>query len=70
MAYDKTRYDEIQAMAAGDLVHTMLVEFDPDNRLCDGEPGQSWQNGNAYLWASNRLNELLSLADSKVQPCP
>lgn len=62
MGYDRGRFDEIQAMAAGDLVHAMLVEFDPDNRLDGDEPGQPWQNGNAYIWALDRLNEIVARA--------
>ena len=59
MAYDKQRYDEIQAMSAGELVHTMLVEFDPHYRAYGGEPGGAHLQSSAYLWAAERINELL-----------
>ena len=59
MAYDKERKDEIDAMGVGDLIHTMLVEFDPEHRTWHGEPGLVWQQSSAYGWAKNRLDELL-----------
>lgn len=59
MAYDKSRYDEVQAMSLGDLVHTMLVEFDPASRMDGDEPGEPWQQSNAYFWAKERLDTLL-----------
>ncbi len=54
MAYDKERYDEIQAMGLGDLVHTMMVEF--TRPFTDVE--FAFMQNNAYNWALTRLNEL------------
>lgn len=39
MAYDHERKEEIDAMGVADLIHTMLVEFDPHYREFNGGPG-------------------------------
>lgn len=65
MAYDRERKEQINAMGVADLIHTMLIEFEP---RVDGR-APCFQS-TAYFWAHERLNELLPLADSKEQqPC-
>lgn len=54
MAYDKHRKDEIDTMGVADLIHTMLIEFDP-NASGNAPCFQS----TAYFWVHERLNELL-----------
>jgi len=53
MAYDKAKYDLIQSMKLGDLVHLMLKEFRPMDY--EGPEGQS----TAYFWAYERLNDVV-----------
>lgn len=56
MAYDKEKFDAIQAMPAGELVHVMLTEYQPQpGYVGDHSSAQS----NAYMWACERLNKLL-----------
>ena len=53
---------EISEMAAGDLVHFMLVTFSKHRVSVDryGEPDHSpWAQGDNYGAACERLNELL-----------
>lgn len=65
MAYDKKRKDEIDQMSVGELIHTMLVEFNPafnkyENNDGVLEPGHDWQQSSAYMWAKDRLDQLLT----------
>lgn len=66
MAYDKERKDKIDRMCVADLVHTMLVEFDPAYKENpEGGPGWASMQNNAYFWAYERLVELLPIEDPK-----
>lgn len=60
MAYDKELKAKIDAMGAGDLVHTMLAHFDPRQAKEDNGDAQTWLQPSAYFWAAERLNELMT----------
>ncbi len=57
MSYDKQRFREINAMSVGELVHTMLVEFNRAKIGDDSCEGAFLQSP-AYGWAADRLDEL------------
>lgn len=59
MAYDHERYVEIQNMEFGDLVHTMLSNYNPDIKKTPGFENDhpSFQN-QEYFWAWDQLNDL------------
>lgn len=51
MAYDRDRKEEIDAMPLGELIHTMISEFDPHYG------SSAHLQSPSYFWASERLNE-------------
>lgn len=48
---------DINNMSLGDLVHTMMVEFQP-GRVAHDDDGAYLQS-NAYFWAKERLDKVL-----------
>ncbi|QWY83463.1 hypothetical protein [Rhizobium phage RHph_X2_28B] len=55
MAYDPTRYTEIQNMEFGDLVHVMISNYQPqDPEVKDIVALQNQE----YFWAYEALNQL------------
>lgn len=59
MAYNKALKTEIDAMGAGDLVHFMLATFDATYGRYGDEVQGPWMQPEGYLWAHERLNEML-----------
>ncbi len=55
MAYDRELYERVQKMPAGELVHLMLTEYEDHNH----EDKSSYMQSSTYMWAAERLNELL-----------
>lgn len=64
MAYDKEKFDLIQQMQLGDLVHVMMTEY---VRPPSDDQAAYMQNI-FYFWAYERMNEMLTGDDADEQP--
>jgi hypothetical protein len=57
MASDDTVLGDIARMGVGELIHTMLVEFDR-SKIGDSDCEGAFLQSEKYYWAAERLDDL------------
>lgn len=70
MAYDHKLKARIESMGAGDLIHTMLAEFDKRLVSDDPETDGPFLQSTAYYQASERLNAIFAQACEQAPQSP